>query len=255
MTAFLLFSNAMRAAVKAESPGIDFGEVSKILGEKWARICAKEKAEYEAKAAEDKDRYLREMQEYASTKSDSESEARSPSGKKHKGGHVKASAAQAYAQEWRKEPAVESARLGGNERKASGAPKKPMTPFLHFSNAVRESVKAENPGIAFGELAKVIGEKWAKLSAQEKAEYVKRFDEDKQRYAREMQDYALAREGAAGSGSAAADAPIRVEEETTEEEDETDVEEEEEEEEEKVEEEEEEEEQREEEYRSNEWQV
>lgn len=53
-------------------------------------------------------------------------------------------------------------------------------------------------GIAFGELAKVIGEKWAKLSAQEKAEYVKRFDEDKQRYAREMQDYALAREGAAG---------------------------------------------------------
>ena len=33
---------------------------------------------------------------------------------------MKASAAQAYAQEWRKEPAVESARLGGNERKVRG---------------------------------------------------------------------------------------------------------------------------------------
>lgn len=50
----MFFSNAMREKVKADNPGIAFGEVGKKLGELWRGASAEEKAEFEEKAAADK---------------------------------------------------------------------------------------------------------------------------------------------------------------------------------------------------------
>lgn len=46
------------------------------------------------------------------------------------------------------------------------APKRASSAFILFSNDERPKVKAENPNIAFGEVAKVISERWK--SADEK---------------------------------------------------------------------------------------
>eukprot|EP00960_Hanusia_phi_P050154 760036-Hanusia_phi.AAC.1 len=51
------------------------------------------------------------------------------------------------------------------------APRLPCSPFVLFSNKVRESVKEENPGIGFLEMGKKIGEKWRALDGEERKKY------------------------------------------------------------------------------------
>ena len=57
----------------------------------------------------------------------------------------------------------------GRKKKDPNAPKAGLSGFMFFSQAQRESVKADNPGIAFGEIGKVLGERWKALSAEGKA--------------------------------------------------------------------------------------
>ncbi|KAI6946716.1 hypothetical protein KC321_g19234, partial [Hortaea werneckii] len=60
LSAYMFFANDQRDKVREENPGIKFGEVGKILGEKWKGLNDKQKAPYEAKAAADKKRYEEE---------------------------------------------------------------------------------------------------------------------------------------------------------------------------------------------------
>merc|ERR1712000_454575 len=62
LSAYMFFANDQRDKVREENPGIKFGEVGKILGEKWKGLNDKQKAPYEAKAAADKKRYEEERQ-------------------------------------------------------------------------------------------------------------------------------------------------------------------------------------------------
>jgi DNA repair protein RAD16 len=71
------------------------------------------------------------------------------------------------------------------------APRKPKTAYIFFSNAVRDRVKGENPEISskLGEIAKKMGEMWRGLSLSEKEPYHRLAEEDKRRYANEMENY------------------------------------------------------------------
>lgn len=46
-----------------------------------------------------------------------------------------------------------------------------LTPFIKFSKEQRPKVIAANPGIAFGDVGRKIGEAWRKLSDAQKAKY------------------------------------------------------------------------------------
>lgn len=43
--------------------------------------------------------------------------------------------------------------------------------FIQFSNLKRDEVKAANPKAGFGDLGKILGKMWQKLSEEEKAKY------------------------------------------------------------------------------------
>ncbi|KDD76594.1 hypothetical protein H632_c168p1 [Helicosporidium sp. ATCC 50920] len=73
--------------------------------------------------------------------------------------------------------------------KDPNAPKRSLSAYFMYSNDVREQVKADNPGITFGEVGKKIGEQWAGLSAKEKEPYEKKAAEDKKRYEKEKEAY------------------------------------------------------------------
>lgn len=62
ITAFLVWLNENREKIKKENPGIKVTEISKKAGEMWSEM--KDKSEWEARAAKDKERYAREMEEY-----------------------------------------------------------------------------------------------------------------------------------------------------------------------------------------------
>jgi len=64
LSAYMFFANDQRDKVREDNPGIKFGEVGKMLGEKWKELTDKDKEPYDAKAKADKERYEREKAEY-----------------------------------------------------------------------------------------------------------------------------------------------------------------------------------------------
>lgn len=68
LSAYMFFANENRDIVRAENPGITFGQVGRILGEKWKALSDEEKQPYEAKAEADKKRYESEKELYNATK-------------------------------------------------------------------------------------------------------------------------------------------------------------------------------------------
>ncbi|RKP09194.1 Nhp6bp [Thamnocephalis sphaerospora] len=66
LSAYMFFATDNRPRVKEENPDAQFGEIGKILGKEWKAMDEKDKKEYFQKAAEDKKRYEREMEEYNS---------------------------------------------------------------------------------------------------------------------------------------------------------------------------------------------
>jgi hypothetical protein len=59
--------------------------------------------------------------------------------------------------------------LQAKKEKDPNAPKRPMGAYFLFSGDMRAKVKAENPDMKVTEIAKHIGELWAKASDKEKA--------------------------------------------------------------------------------------
>lgn len=64
LSAYMFFANSNRDQVREDNPGISFGEVGRILGQKWKELSDADKAPYEAKAAVDKKRYEDEKAAY-----------------------------------------------------------------------------------------------------------------------------------------------------------------------------------------------
>lgn len=64
LSAFFFFSNEKRLDVQKEHPEWKVGQIAQELGRCWKALSEEEKAVYEKKAIEDKERYSQEMQQY-----------------------------------------------------------------------------------------------------------------------------------------------------------------------------------------------
>ncbi|RID76360.1 hypothetical protein BRARA_B03335 [Brassica rapa] len=64
-----------------------------------------------------------------------------------------------------------------------------MSGFMYFSQMERDNIKKSNPGIGFGDIGKVLGDKWRQMSAEEKEPYEAKAQVDKKRYKDEISDY------------------------------------------------------------------
>lgn len=115
-------------------------------------------------ATEDKERYATEMKEYVPPSDDDDSDGDTDGGGKKK----------VVKKKVKKDP---------------NAPKKPMTGYMLYSVKIRPTVKAENPDMQFGDIARAIAEKYKALSEDEMAELNEKAEADKQRYKQEMAAY------------------------------------------------------------------
>ncbi|KAK3030827.1 hypothetical protein RJ639_035756 [Escallonia herrerae] len=75
------------------------------------------------------------------------------------------------------------------KKKDPNAPKRAMTGFFFFSQSERENVKRSNPDIKFTEVGKVLGERWNKMSAEEKEPFEAKARADKKRYQDQISGY------------------------------------------------------------------
>mmetsp|Transcript_3592 Transcript_3592/g.5581 ORF Transcript_3592/g.5581 Transcript_3592/m.5581 type:complete len:231 (-) Transcript_3592:108-800(-) len=161
MSAFFLFSNANRQRVKEENPEAKFGDIAKIMSVQFKALPEKEAKRWEKKAMKDKIRYQNEMKSYTPPDESSDSESDDAPKKKAK-----------------------------KAKKDPNKPKRNQSAFFLYSNDVRSRVRQENPEAAFGDIAKLISKEFKALASKERKVWDKKAAKDKERYQREMADYA-----------------------------------------------------------------
>ncbi|OLL25414.1 Non-histone protein 10 [Neolecta irregularis DAH-3] len=69
------------------------------------------------------------------------------------------------------------------------APKRPANAFLKFCDLERERVRSENEGVEGFEMTKAMGVAWQNLDEEGRKPYYDLYEQDKQRYEREMESY------------------------------------------------------------------
>jgi len=152
MSAYTFFVQTCREEHRKKHPNesVNFTEFSKKCAERWKQMTEKEKKRFSDMADKDKQRYDREMANYVPPVSD---------GKKHK------------------------------KKKDPNAPKRPLSAFFLFCADERAAVKSANPSYSVGDVAKHLGERWNKVTADVKSKYEARASQDKGRYEKEMEHY------------------------------------------------------------------
>ncbi|KAH6804974.1 high mobility group [Perilla frutescens var. hirtella] len=75
------------------------------------------------------------------------------------------------------------------KKKDPNAPKRAITSFMFFCQTERENLKKSHPGIPFTEVGKVLGDRWKRMTAEEKLPHEARAQADKKRYTEEISGY------------------------------------------------------------------
>lgn len=188
LSAYLLYQNAMRDTFKAQYPNLSFGELSKHTSQMYATLSQEEKAEWQNKAERDKARYLTEISSYVP-----------PPGFDARGDAILPPPPPNYAMApqfvgYSSGLPVEQATLvRTNNKKVKckdpNAPKRNLSAYLLYQNAMRDQFKADNPGMTFGQLSKYTSHMYRSLTPEEKAEWESRSIQDKARFDDEMCRY------------------------------------------------------------------
>lgn len=95
-------------------------------------------------------------------------------------------------------PAKKADEKPKKKKKDPNEPKRGMSAFMFFANAKRASVKEDNPGIAFGEVGKKLGEMWKALDGDGRKTFEEQAAKDKARYEKDIAAYRAKQEAAGG---------------------------------------------------------
>jgi len=174
MSTYLLYQNAMREQFKALNPGMTFGQLAKYTSAMYAEMAPAEKEAWIARADADKARYLHELGSYVP-----------PPGYDAKGDAIMA--AVAVGPNGLAVPMNTTTK--GKVGKDTNAPKRNVSAYLIYQNAMRNQFKQENPGMTFGQLAKYTSHMYKNLTVEEKAAWDERAKQDKDRYVGQMAQY------------------------------------------------------------------
>lgn len=66
--------------------------------------------------------------------------------------------------------------------------KKPKNPYMIYYTENYKSIKEKNDGISFGEISKLLSEKWKNMGENEKKQFIEKSEKDKQRYKIEIKE-------------------------------------------------------------------
>ncbi|XP_062868263.1 high mobility group protein B3b [Trichomycterus rosablanca] len=182
MSAYAYFVKTCREEHNKKSPGVsvNFSEFSKKCSERWKVMSPKEKTKFEDLAKLDKARYDQEMMSFNPGKR----------GRKSK------------------------------SKKDPNAPRRPPSGFFLFCSEHRPGIKAQNPSLSIGSVAKKLGEMWNNLTESEKQPFNSKADKLKEKYRKDVADYQ--RKGKSDGGASAGNAKSRYDDEDDEEEEEDD---------------------------------
>ncbi|XP_065147532.1 high mobility group protein 20A isoform X1 [Paramisgurnus dabryanus] len=88
LTGYVRFMNERREQLRAERPDMPFPEITRMLGNEWSKLPPEEKQRYLDEADRDKERYMKELEQYQKTeayKHFSRKVQEKQKGKRHRG--------------------------------------------------------------------------------------------------------------------------------------------------------------------------
>ena len=161
-TAWIFFLNANRDKLRKENPEAKMTEITKLASAQWKAISPADRAPWDAKASEDKERYATEMSTYV---------------------------------------APEPVFVLPKKKKVKSAVKKATNPWMAYLNANRNKLREENPEVKMTDITKMASVAYKALSDADRAKWVAIAEEDKVRYAKELAEH-LAKQSPAASPEA-----------------------------------------------------
>lgn len=153
MSAFMFYSNDIRSTVKEECPELPFLQIASEIGRRWKLLTDTEKIPYQEMADKDKARYEDQKKDYVP------------------------------------DPSFQT----GRKKKDPNAPKRSLSAYLYYCADHRGAVKEQHPGKKITEIASQLAEQWRNLPDKERIKYQEQAQEDKTRYASEMEAWNAAK--------------------------------------------------------------
>lgn len=155
MSSYAYFVQTCRNEHRKTHPAdnIDFAAFSKRCSDRWKVMTEMEKKRFVDMAEQDKRRYEAEMSQYV--------------------------------------PPPGQTKRGKRKNKDPNAPKRALSAFFWFSNERRPALRAANPNLSVGDLAKSLGKMWADMTPDDKRTYESMAEKDKERYTQEMEAYLM----------------------------------------------------------------
>lgn len=149
LSAWIIYTNEMRPKFKADNPDKSTTELTTLMSQEWRNMTDEDKKKYTDLADVDKQRYMKEKDEYESNSDSENSDSEKP--KKVK------------------------------KEKDPNAPKKNQNSWMHFSRVIR----SKHPDVKH--TAAALKVMWADLD--DKSEYEEMAKVDKERYLKEKKEY------------------------------------------------------------------
>ena len=76
-----------------------------------------------------------------------------------------------------------------NPKKDPNAPKRAMSAYMMFVLDKRQEIKRQNPNASFGEIGKMVADRWMAMTEEVGGASRRQSEEDKARYLKEKQEY------------------------------------------------------------------
>jgi len=149
LSAWIIYTNEQRPKFKADNPEKSTTELTTLMSQEWRNMTDSDKKKYEDLAVVDKERYMKEKDEFKSNSDNDSSESENEKPKK--------------------------------KEKDPDAPKKNVNSYMHFSRVIR----AKHPDVKH--TAAALKVMWADLD--DKSEYQEMAKADKDRYLKEKKEY------------------------------------------------------------------
>ncbi|XP_064205486.1 high mobility group protein B3b [Anguilla rostrata] len=112
-------------------------------------------------------------------------------------------------------------KKGGKKKKDPNAPKRPPSGFFLFSSEQRPKIKAQDPSLGIGDVAKRLGEMWNNLTDSSKQPYLIKANKLKDKYKKDVEDYkGKGKVGGAAAGPKPTKKPVHDDDDDDDEEDE-----------------------------------
>ena len=168
LSSFMVFSGLHRQEVSQSNPELKVTQISSKLGEMWGLLTDQQKAAYKSPVVVS----VVEPNESGEPAESSPKAKATKRQKKSKDDKSEIAAINEKAEKKAKKAKKAEKKARKAERaKNPDAPKKPLSSFMIYSNEHRQEVKTAHPELKITQIAKILGQMWHQLSAEEQSKY------------------------------------------------------------------------------------